>query len=143
VTSALALACATHFRLRSARFLPLFTLHANRSIAQVRKPEGLLAEAVQREARLVNCTLTAWRDERARRAYGASGAHRKAEPQIADWIDETSLAHWNQSLDDLPTLTEATYRLSQQGRALPLRHPARAEAPLIFDTPSAFLEFRL
>jgi hypothetical protein len=66
----------TRFRLRSVLYFPLFVLHANRTIAQIRKADGFLAGVVQRDADLAFWTLTLWRDEHAMRAYGASGAHR-------------------------------------------------------------------
>ena len=114
----------TRFRLRSLRFLPFFLLHANRTIAQIRKTDGFLAGAVQREADLVFWTMTVWRDEHAMRAYGASGAHRKAAPRLSEWADEASVGRWSQVGDNLPEWPEAVRRLREEGRPLTLRHPA-------------------
>ncbi len=119
------LVSVTRFRLRALRFLPFFMLHAHRAIAQIRKAEGFVAGAVRRDADLAFWTLTVWRDEAAMRAYGASGAHRKAAPHLAEWGDEASVARWRQDGDGLPAWPEAARRLHEEGRPLPLRHPAR------------------
>lgn len=118
------LVSVTRFRLRSLRFLPFFLLHANRTIAQIRKAEGFVAGAVQRDADLAFWTMTVWRDERAMRAYGSSGAHRKAAPRLAEWADEASVGHWRQTGVQLPDWPEAVRRLREEGRTLALHHPA-------------------
>jgi hypothetical protein len=118
------LVSVTRFRLRSLRFVPFFMLHANRTIAQIRKADGFVAGAVRREADLAFWTLTVWRDETAMRAYGACGAHRKAAPHLAEWADEASVVHWTQRGGELPDWPEAVRRLREQGRAVRLVHPA-------------------
>lgn len=127
-TSPTTLVSVTRFRLRSLRFAPFFILHANRTIAQIRRADGFVAGAVQRDAGLAFWTLTVWRDEYAMRAYGASGAHRKAVPHLADWADEASVVHWAQPGSELPEWPEAIHRLRQEGRPLTIRHPARTHA---------------
>ncbi len=117
------LVSVTRFRLRAIRFAPFFILHANRTIAQIRKADGFVAGAVRRDAGLAFWTVTVWRDAHAMRAYGASGAHRKAIPHLAEWGDEASVAHWSQPGSDLPDWPEAVRRLREEGRALALRHP--------------------
>jgi hypothetical protein len=92
----------TRFRLRSLGFLSFFILHTNRTIAQIRKAEGFLAGAVRREAELAFWTMKVWRDEYVMRAYGASGAHRKATPHLAEWGDQASVCHWTQQGSELP-----------------------------------------
>ena len=119
----------TRFRLRSIRFLPFFILHANRTIAQIRKADGFVAGAVQRDADLAFWTMTVWRDEHAMRAYGASGAHRKATPHLAEWADEASVGRWRQPGDNLPEWPEAALRLREEGRPLALHHPASIHGP--------------
>lgn len=44
------LVSVTRFRLRSMRFVPIFILHTNRTIAEIRKADGFVAVAVQRDA---------------------------------------------------------------------------------------------
>jgi hypothetical protein len=65
------------------------------------------------------------------RAYGMSGAHRKAMPHLAEWADEASMAHWPQPGRDLPAWPEAVRRLRAEVRAVTLRHvaPDRVEQP--------------
>ena len=118
------LVSVTRFRLRSVRFLPFFVLHANRTIAQIRKADGFVAGAVRRDADLAFWTLTVWRDERSMRAYAASGAHRKAMPHLAEWADEARVGRWFQPGGDLPEWPEAARRLRAEGSTLTLRHPA-------------------
>jgi hypothetical protein len=117
------LVSATCFRLRSIRFLPFFMLHANRTITQIRKADGFVAGAVQRDADLAFWTVTVWRDEHAMRAYAASGAHRKAMPHLAEWAGEASVGHWRQPGSDLPDWPEAVRRMREEGRPPALRHP--------------------
>jgi heme-degrading monooxygenase HmoA len=119
----MSLVSVTRFRLRSVRFAAFFILHANRTIAQIRKADGFLAGAVRREADLAFWTLTVWRDEHAMHAYRASGAHRKAVPHLADWADEASVAHWSQPGSALPDWPDAIRRLRDEGRPLTLHHP--------------------
>jgi hypothetical protein len=129
------LVSVTRFRLRSVRFLPFFILHANRTIAQIRKADGFVAGAVRREAGLAFWTLTVWRDEHAMRAYGASGAHRMAMPHLADWADQASVGHWRQDGDSLPEWPDAVRRLREDGRPVALRHPAPDHAGQRFAEP--------
>jgi hypothetical protein len=58
------------------------------------------------------------------RAYGASGAHRKAIPHLADRADEASVGHWTQLGTDLPNWPAANRRLREGGRSLTLRYSA-------------------
>lgn len=143
MTDAVTLVSVTRFRLRSVRFLPFFMLHANRTIAQIRKADGFLAGAVQRDADHAFWTLTLWRDELAMRAYGASGAHRKAAPFLAEWADEASVAHWLQSGGQLPDWPDAVRRLREEGRALPLHHPRANRAEHSFPEPRVTNGMRL
>jgi hypothetical protein len=117
------LVSVTRFHLRSARFFPFFMIHANRAIAQIRRAEGFLAGVVQRDDDQAFWTMSLWRDEHAMRAYGASGAHRKAMPHLAEWADEAGVAHWVQVGENLPDWPEAVRRLRDEGRSSSLRHP--------------------
>jgi hypothetical protein len=137
------LVSVTRFRLRSIRFLPFFMLHANRTIAQIRKADGFVAGAVRRDADLAFWTLTMWRDEHAMRAYGSSGAHRKAIPHLADWADEASVGRWTQSGSELPKWPEVVRRLREEGRPLTLRHSAANHSAPRFAEPQMTYGMRL
>jgi len=113
----------TRFRSRSVVFLPLFALHANRSMSQARKADGLLSGAVQRQTDGSFWTMTVWRDERAMLAYVASGAHRSAMPHLRDWAVEASIVRWVADGPALPTWHEAASRMREEGRPSKLRHP--------------------
>ena len=139
----MSLVSVTRFRLRSIRFAPFFVLHANRTIAQIRKADGFVAGAVQRDAALAFWTLTVWRDQHAMRAYGASGAHRKAVPHLADWADEASVGHWTQPGSGLPEWPEAVRRLRDEGRPLTLRHPVPNHSEQSFAEPRTINGMRL
>ena len=143
MNAATSLVSVTRFRLRSVRFMPLFMVHANRTIAQIRKSDGFLAGAVQRDADQAFWTLTVWRDEQAMRAFGASGAHRKAMPHLAEWADEASVVHWTQSGADLPDWPQAARRLLEDGRTSPLRHAALSRAAGGFGEPRMTYGMRL
>jgi hypothetical protein len=102
-----------------------------------------VAGAVQRDAGLAFWTLTVWRDAHAMRAYGASGAHRKAMPHLADWADEASSGHWSQPGGDLPEWPEAVRLLREEGRTLTLRHPGPNHTELRFAEPRMIYGMRL
>jgi hypothetical protein len=131
----ISLVSVTRFRLRSIRFLPVFVLHTNRAIAQIRKSDGFIAGAVRRDAGLAFWTLTVWRDEQAMRAYGASFAHREARPHLAEWADEASVGHWEQQGSELPAWSKAVRGLREHGRPVPLRHPAPTHTAHAFAEP--------
>ncbi|MDX5985187.1 antibiotic biosynthesis monooxygenase [Sphingomonas echinoides] len=143
MTAATTLVSVTRFRLRSVRFLPFFMLHANRTIAQIRKADGFLAGAVQRDSDHAFWTLSVWRDEPAMRAYGGSGAHRKAAPLLAEWGDEASVAHWTQPGSALPDWPDAVHRLRDEGRALSLNHPRPSRTDHSFPEPRMINGMRL
>jgi hypothetical protein len=102
-----------------------------------------VAGAVRRDADLAFWTVTVWRDEHAMRAYGASGAHRKATPHLADWADEASVGHWSQPGSDLPEWPDAVRRLREEGRPLTLRHPAPKHSEQPFAEPRMTYGMRL
>jgi heme-degrading monooxygenase HmoA len=113
----------TRFRSRSVLFLPLFALHANKSMGQARKADGLLSGAVQRQTDGSLWTMSVWRDERSMHAYVASGAHRSAMPHLRDWAVEASVVRWAADSPVLPTWHEAASRMREEGRSSKLRHP--------------------
>ncbi|HWU73754.1 MAG TPA: antibiotic biosynthesis monooxygenase [Sphingomonas sp.] len=108
----------TRFRLKSIRFLPLFLLHANRAIDQVRSAEGFLGSALRRDPGRVFWTLSVWTSEGALHAYVTSGAHRGAMPRLNDWGIEVASARWQQEGATLPTWSVASARLGTEATPL-------------------------
>ncbi len=122
----------TRFRARSLWVLPLFALHAHRSIAQLRAADGYIAGAVRQDIGLALWTMTLWRDHGAVRAYVASGAHRRAMPLLRTWGEEAGVVRWAQDQVELPDWTMAEHRLRQAGHAVPLNRPGSAHGDLSF-----------
>ena len=125
----------TRFRSRSIRFLPLFALHAGRSIGQLRKADGYLAGGVKRDRGSAFWTMSVWRDESAMRAFFASGAHGKAMPHLRNWGVEASVVRWVQDGTGLPDWSRAVQQMREAGRASKLRHPGPHHADLSYAEP--------
>ena len=125
----------TRFRARALWFVPMFALHAQRSIAQIREADGCISMALLRDKNRAFWTMTMWADERSMKAYLTSGAHRKAMPGLADWADEASVVHWTQDHAERPDWTEAARRMRAEGRPSKLRHPGPHHADLSFPAP--------
>jgi hypothetical protein len=109
------LVSVTRFRLRALRFLPFLALHTNRTIAQIRRADGFVPGAVWRDADFAFWTMTVWRDENSMRAYGASGAHRKAAPHLVAWGDQASVCHWKQRASICPNGRKPSVACARRG----------------------------
>ncbi len=133
----------TRMRVRSVRFIPLFLIHAQRAIAQIRKADGHLAGAVKPDGACAYWTMSLWRDEHAMLGYVTSGAHRSAMKHLGDWCAEASMVRWVQDHATLPDWPEAARRLTEQGRASKLKHPGPDHAGHTFPAPSGVSEMRL
>lgn len=83
----------TRLRIRSIRFMPLFYLHTQRSIGQVRAAAGFRRGALLADREWAYWTMTVWADQPAMRRYIVDGPHRTAMPRLLDWCDEASIVH--------------------------------------------------
>ena len=133
----------TRFRVRGWRFLPSFMIHAQRSLAQIRRAEGFVAGAVRRDRDLAFWTMTVWRDEEAMLAYVHGGAHRTAMPRLANWGSQASTVRWDQDGTELPDWPGAIVRMRDMGRPLPLHHPGPGHAEVRFDASEAAFTTRI
>ncbi len=125
----------TRFRARTLWFAPIFALHAQRSISQIRSANGCIALALLKDKNRAFWTMTMWEDEPSMKAYMTSGPHRKAMPGLADWADEASVVHWYQHHLERPDWNEAARRMRAEGRPAQLRHPGPHHADLSFPAP--------
>lgn len=123
----MAFVSVTRLRVRLWRYLPVFFLHALRSLREAELAEGIVAADVFRDARWTFWTRTVWRDEAAMRAYVMSETHREAMAYLPEWCDEASVVHWTQALAQAPSWPEAYRRMQQQGRPSKVKHPSEAQ----------------
>jgi Domain of unknown function (DUF3291) len=125
----------TRLRIRSIRFLPLFLVHALRSVGQARKAPGFQIGELLNDRRWTFWTMTAWDSQESMRAFMTTGSHKKAMSHLLHWCDEASVAHWAQPEITLPSWTEAERKMRQIGRASKVLHPSPRHASLSFRPP--------
>jgi heme-degrading monooxygenase HmoA len=114
----------TRLRVRAIRFLPGFLYYAFASSRQVRRAEGNLGAELLNDARKTFWTCTAWKDEKAMRAFMMTRPHRTAMAKLAEWCDEASVVHWEQATAELPDWREAFRMMVSKGRPSRVNHPS-------------------
>ena len=124
----------TRLRLRSARFLPLFAVHALRSAGQLRRAAGFRGGATLADRDRTFWTLTTWDSLEDMRRYVRAGAHKAAMPRLMHWCDEASVVHWEEQ-GGMPSWQEADRRMRAEGRASKVNHPSRHHAALLYREP--------
>jgi hypothetical protein len=117
----------TRLRVRSWRYLPQFTWQSLRSMRQAQRSTGFLGGKILRDANNTFWTMTLWNDEAAMSAFRIAGAHGKVMPNLLNWCDEATVAHWNQDGLEPPSWPQAYQRIVNQGRPSKVRHPSQAQ----------------
>ena len=125
----------TRLRIRSVRFLPLFALHALRSLSQVKASPGFLCGSLLPDSRFTFWTMTVWDSEQDMRNYILAGAHKTAMPRLMHWCDEASITHWQQAETTAPSWAEADRRMRTEGRVSKVNHPSPSHAGLNYESP--------
>lgn len=125
----------TRLRIRNVWFLPLFAVHALRSVGQVKKAAGFQTGALLNDRDWTFWTLTGWDSGDSMRQYMTAGAHAKSMRHLMHWCDEASVVHWDQADDTLPPWTEADRRMRSEGRASKVKHPSAAHTSLTYRQP--------
>jgi hypothetical protein len=120
------LVAVTRLRIRSVRFLPLFLLHAVRSMRQARASAGMLRAEVFSDAARTYWTCSVWQDQQSMRAYMTCGVHGRVMKRLAHWCDEASVVHWEQDAAEMPTWALAHQRMQRDGRPSRVDHPSAA-----------------
>lgn len=118
----------TRLRVRSIFYMPLFMLHAMRTLTQAQKAEGVLGVETRFEKNNVVWTKTAWSDEAAMKKYRGSGAHRVAMRLLSELCCEAAYARWNQETPDLPPWDEAHRRVLTEGKLSKVKYPSPLHA---------------
>jgi heme-degrading monooxygenase HmoA len=125
----------TRLRIRSARFLPFFAIHALRSLSQAKGSPGFLCGSLLPDRKYTFWTMTVWDSQQSMRNYILSGAHKTAMPKLLHWCDEASITHWEQPEATAPTWDEADRRMRAEGRISKVNHPSKDHAGMNYDTP--------
>ncbi len=118
----------TRLRVRSILLMPLFALHAMRTMTQAQKAAGVLGVETRFEPGNVVWTKTIWQDEAAMKGYRNTGAHQIAMRLLADLCSEAAYARWQQPTPALPTWEEAHQRVLTEGKLSKVKHPSPLHA---------------
>jgi hypothetical protein len=118
----------TRLRIRSIWYMPLFALHAMRTMSQAQSAEGKLAVDTRFEKDRVVWTKTVWRNEDAMKQYRGSGAHQVAMRLLSRICDEAAYVRWQQETETPPTWQEAHRRLLAEGKLSRVKAPSPMHA---------------
>lgn len=118
----------TRLRVRSIFYLPLFMLHAMRTLLQAQRAEGILGAETRFEWNNVVWTKTVWQEEAAMKQYRGSGAHQVAMRLLSKICSEAAYARWQQETPELPTWEEAHRRVRTEGKLSKVKRPSPLHA---------------
>jgi hypothetical protein len=118
----------TRLRVRSLWYMPLFMLHAARTMLQAQRADGIIRVETRFEMNHVVWTKTVWDEESQMKKYRVSGAHQVAMRLLSEICSEASYARWQQPDSTSPTWEEAHRRLLESGKLSKVKHPSAAHA---------------
>jgi hypothetical protein len=118
----------TRLRVRSVFYLPVFIIHAMRTMIQAQSAEGIVGVETRLEKNNVIWTKTVWQDEARMKQYRGSGAHQIAMRMLSEMCSEASVARWQQENAVLPSWEEAHQQLLSQGKLSKVKHPSALQA---------------
>lgn len=117
----------TRLRVRSIFYMPMFMLHAMRTMTQAQKADGVAGVETRFEKNNVVWTKTVWHDESQMKKYRGSGAHQIAMRMLSEMCSEASVTRWQQESTDLPTWEEAHRRMLSEGKLSKVKHPSQLQ----------------
>jgi hypothetical protein len=129
------LASVTRLRVRSVRYVLAFVWKTFLTQRQVVRAPGFLGGRLLIDAGRTFWTLTVWESERAMKAFRGSGPHSQVMPQLVEWCDEASYAHWVPTEASVPTWPEAYEHLVGEGHLSRVAHPSRGHDAGLFAKP--------
>ncbi|MFV9507294.1 MAG: hypothetical protein AB4911_22310 [Oscillochloridaceae bacterium umkhey_bin13] len=118
----------TRLRVRSIIYMPLFMLHAMRTVRQVQKAQGVLGVETRFEQNNVVWTKTIWNAEADMKQYRNSGAHQIAMRLLSSICSEAAYVRWTQDEASLPSWEAAHQRLLNEGKLSKVKHPSPLHA---------------
>ena len=114
----------TRLRVRSIFYMPLFMLHAMRTMTQAQKADGVQGVETRFEKNNVVWTKTIWADEAKMKEYRGSGAHQIAMRILSEICNEAAVVRWQQADTELPAWEEAHRRMLSDGKLSKVKHPS-------------------
>ena len=138
-------ASVTRLRVRSVKYLPEFLWKTFLIQRQVVRAPGFLDGRLLVDAGRTFWTLTVWEDDRPMKTFRGNSPHARAMPQLLEWCDEASYAHWTQTDTSAPAWEEAYEHLVAEGRLSRVAHPSPAHEARRFPRPrlSPLIQVRL
>jgi hypothetical protein len=118
----------TRLRVRSIWYMPIFIVHAMRSMSQAQSAEGIAGVETRFEKNNVVWTKTVWQDESLMKKYRSSGAHQVAMRLLSEICSEASIVRWSQETPDLPAWEEAHQRMLAEGKLSHVKRPSPLQA---------------
>lgn len=117
----------TRLHVRSARYLLPFFRQVLDISRQARGAPGFLGGKLLYQPGATFWTMTIWTDEPAMRTFQTAEAHGAAMPNLLEWCNEASVAHWVQ-----PGIHPSDWRMAHQrmvggGRLSKVHHPSPAQ----------------
>lgn len=114
----------TRLRVRSIWYMPLFALHAIRSMTQAQQANGIIHTETRVERWDTHWTKTVWKDEGAMKDYRSSGAHQLAMRVLAQICSEASVSRWQQETPEVPGWETAHRHMLEHGKQSKVKHPS-------------------
>lgn len=118
----------TRLRVRSIFYMPIFMLHAMRTMTQAQKADGVHGVETRFEKNNVVWTKTIWADEAKMKEYRGSGAHQIAMRILSEICNEAAVVRWQQADAEIPTWEEAHRRILSDGKLSKVKHPSPLQA---------------
>jgi hypothetical protein len=117
----------TRLHVRSARYLLPFFRQVLDIHRQVQRAQGFLGGKLLYQPGATFWTMTMWTDEPAMRTFQTADAHGAAMPNLLEWCDEASVAHWVQQGIHPPDWRMVHQCLVGGGRLSRVHHPSPAQ----------------
>jgi hypothetical protein len=120
----MAIVSVTRLRLRSIRFLLVFSWYTFSSTRQAKQTPGNLGVKLRKTSGLAFWTLTLWQTVEVMKKFMFASPHKDAMQKLPHWCDEGSFADWDQESSEWPSWEEAAEKLRTSGRLAKVLHPS-------------------
>lgn len=117
----------TRARLKSVRFLLPFMRCSLQCWWKARNAEGNLGSRVRKTRGLRFWTMTMWDNEDSLKAYRDIKLSGQVRSSARQWLEENSIAHWEQEGSRMPSWKDAACLLKEHGHLSEVDHPSESQ----------------